>query len=1050
MWFGTEDGLNRYDGHTFTVFKHDDLDSSSLSHNYVRSILQDRQGALWVGTTRGLNRWDSAQEAFQLFRNDPSDPTSLSHDLINVLYQDGNGVLWVGTDGAGLDRFDSASQTFQRFLHDPSNPSSLSNDRVLSIYQDSEELLWIGTAGGLNRLDPDQRTFFHYRHDDQAPYSLSDNEVTAIAEDEAKTLWIGTREGGLNRFDRTSQRFARYRHDASDRSSLSSDRVRAIYLDASKTLWIGTEVGLNKWRPATETFDRYQHDPADPRSLSDDLIKALYQDRGGVLWVGTTIGLNKWTPRAQPFASFTAGSRRFDLSNDAVTSFYEAPNGVLWIGTFGGGLNRYSPETGTFTHYNQSTARADSLSDDRVMSLLVDSEGVLWVGTFAGGLNQFTGNGFRHYRHDPDDPRSLSRNGVMSLYEDREGVLWVGTFEGGLNRFDRANKSFIRYHHDPANPTSLSHDRCQVIYQDRQGVLWVGTDGGGLNRFDRSTGTFTSYRHNPAVSTSLSSDSVLSILEDHEGALWIGTDAGLNRWAPSNRRSNHVRFEKYREPQHLPNDVVYGILPDDEGNLWLSTNNGLSKFNPSDNTFRNYGTAHGLQSAEFNLGAYHRGASGAMYFGGVRGFNMFVPDRIRDNPHVPPVVLSAFWKLNQKVRLEKPIWDTEQIELDYRDYVVSFEFAALDYTAPDQNRYAYKLEGFDEDWIEVGTQRRATYTNLDPGTYVLRVKGSNNDGVWNENGASLRIRMIPPPWKTWWASSLYALLLGSLVFAYVRAQAKKLEREEDYGRKLAQQVAERTRELALRNEELQLANQKLQDAALTDSMTGLRNRRYLMTHVQEDLAMVERQYNRMNNPDGNKEPTPDFLFLMIDLDGFKQVNDVYGHAAGDLVLLQTRNLLQDACRKSDTIIRWGGDEFMVVGRGVDRQRATTVAERIRISISEHLFDVGHSQTTRLGCSIGFALYPFLLSAPSVVSGEQTMRIADRALYVAKESGRNAWVGIFGNAKTPRQALLPLIDERLETMVLEGAIEVGSSMPGPARLVLEGTLRGNGAAVQGIR
>jgi diguanylate cyclase (GGDEF)-like protein len=609
----------------------------------------------------------------------------------------------------------------------------------------------------------------------------------------------------------------------------------------------------------------------------------------------------------------------------------------------------------------------------------------------------------------------------MSIYEDREGSLWLGTFEGGLNLFDRARGAFVRYRPGPGNPTSLSSDSVSCITEDRSGMLWLGTLKGGLNRFDRDSGTFTHYLHDPKDPKSLSANDVNAVLEDREGALWIATQNGLNRWDRADRDAHRAVFRRFTQRDGLPNDVIYGILADAQGILWVSTNQGLAKLNPKTGVFRNYNTAHGLQSNEFNFGAYHLGASGRMYFGGINGFNAFYPEWIRDNAHVPPVVLTGFLKLHQPVALPQPVWETEGVEIGYRDYVASFDFAALDYAAPEHNRYAYRLEGFDEDWNELGTLRRATYTNLDAGRYVLRVKASNNDGVWNEDGLSLRVRVVPPPWRTWWAYTLYGLALIGIVRGYTRAQARKLEREAEYSRKLEQEVRERTREL--------------REASLTDSLTGLRNRRYLMTHIREDIAQVDRHYKELASHPGRQPITPpDFMFLMLDMDGLKQLNDTHGHAAGDRALIQMRTLLESAGRQSDIYIRWGGDEFLIVGRHVEREAATMVAERIRQTVEEHDFDVGDGKSVHLTCSIGFAFYPFLPHDPTAVSGDQVLILADRALYLAKTSGRNAWVGMHGTPRTVGEDLIARINRDLEGIARDGELEVLSSVREPRKLV----------------
>ncbi len=528
------------------------------------------------------------------------------------------------------------------------------------------------------------------------------------------------------------------------------------------------------------------------------------------------------------------------------------------------------------------------------------------------------------------------------------------------------------------------------------------------------------------------------IHEDARGTLWVGTQGGgLSAWSAEDRRANRASFRHYAERDGLPNDTVYGILEDARGTLWLSTNRGLSNFDPKTGTFRNFDRSHGLQSNEFNFGASGRGPDGGMLFGGNEGFNEFHPDRIRLNPHVPPVVLTGLLKFLKPFPLPKDASEIHEIALSYKDYVVSFEFAALDFTAPAKNQYAYKLEGFDRDWVDSGTSRRATYTNLPAGRYRFHVKGSNSDGVWNEAGALLDIVVIPPPWKSWWAYLLYGLAILTAIASYVRYSRKELEREAERGRLLEAEVQKRTKELAVRNDELKGAIQKLEESSLTDSLTGLHNRRFMMTEIDKEIGLVDRYYAESSQPGGSDASVPraDFVLLMVDLDGFKPVNDSRGHAAGDRVLLQIKDVLERACRRSDTILRWGGDEFLIIGRFAQPSVAETLAERIRSLVAEHSFDLGEGHAVRLSCSIGFAFFPFIPAAPRGVTWEQVVMIADRALYVAKSSGKNAWVGIFSTRKTPPGNIAPLINSRLEVFVLDGSIELHTSLTEPAQLVL---------------
>jgi diguanylate cyclase (GGDEF)-like protein len=1043
MWFGTQEGLNRYDGYEFTAFKPDPEDAGSLSYPLVRTLFEDQDGALWVGTDGGgLNRFDRSTQKFERFANDPTNPRSLSSNRIRVIYGDRDGSLWIGTEGGGLNRFDRATRSFSRFTHNPSNPSSLSNDHIRSLYQGRDGSLWVGTdGGGVSRMDTVSGRFRHYQHHPGNRETLGGNRVRAVYEDRNGTLWVGTDESGLDRFDGETETFRHFRHDPRDSRSLADDRIRGIIEDSRGTLWVATDGGLCEQRAETLTFACHKSNPIDSASLSDNRVTTVYEDRGGVLWVGTYGGLNTWNLGTGFFGHYKNDGSTNQVSGNVVFSFGESrEDGSIWVGTYGDGLSRLDRKTGRFTQYRNRPNDPGSLADDRVMSLLGDRNGALWVGTFDAGLEHLdprTGV-FTHYRHDPADARSLSRNAVTSIHQDTKGVVWVGTYRGGLNRMDPRTREFVRYQHDPSNPTSISNDRVVSIEEGEDGVLWIGTDGGGLNRFDPERGTFSRYQHDALDPHSLSSDNVWVVHRDRSSRLWVGTQGGgLNRWESGPRSAHLGRFRRYGAREGLPNTVINGILEDDEGDIWLSTNRGLSRLDPDTETFTHYDTTHGLQSFEFNQGAFYRASDGEMFFGGPNGFNAFYPQLVRENPHRPPVVLTAFLKFNQAVDLGGPSTDVRSISLTHKDYVVAFEFAALDYTAPEKNRYRYKLEGFDEDWIDAGKLRRATYTNLSPRSYTLRVKGSNNDGVWNEDGLAIQVDVIPPPWRTWWAYTLYGLTLVGLAYAYARKQSAKLEREAEYNRKLQREVEVRTQELAQRNKELVAFNHKLEEASLTDSLTGFWNRRFLLQQIPKETAQVDRSHEGAES-DGRQpsHPRSSLLFLMFDLDGFKGLNDTYGHAAGDRVLIQVRQMLLDACRQSDTIIRWGGDEFLLMGRNADPETAEALAERIRTVMEEKSFDVGLEQTVHLSCSIGFAFYPFDPNRPTFFSWEQVIGVADRALYVAKESGRNAWAGILSTQRSRVTDLFKRINDDLDGLVAEGAVDVRDSGQRRPRLVRE--------------
>lgn len=756
MWMGTEDGLNKYDGYSFKTYKPVPGDPNSISSNFIRCICEDRSGNLWVGTNGGgLNKFDHASGTFIRYQHETGNEESISNDYVWSVMEDGAGILWIGTDGGGLNRLDPATAVFTHYRYDPDDPGSLSDDAVLVVYEDRSRTIWLGTRnGGLNRFDPYAEKFTRYQYDPDDPMSLASGFVRAICEDKAGTLWIGTDGGGLNRFDRQGELFFHYRHDPGDPTSLSDDRIWSIYADRTGILWIGTDVGgLNLFVPMNETFFSFRRDPNEPGSLSGNNIFSIYEDRLGVLWFGTEVGgVSKLDRDKGKFLHIKTETETYNgLNNSHVWSIYEDHSGILWIGTRSGGLNRLERAAGRFTHYLADAIDPNSLASNHVRAIYEapSQPDILWVGTDHGGLCRFdpAQERFHCYRHDPNDPQSIGGNRVYSILEDRYGLLWTGTRTGGINILDRERERFRRYRHDRDDPGSISNDFVYKIYEDRDGTLWIGTFSGGLNRFDRENDRFISYRAVMDDPRSLSSDCILTIHEDRAGTLWIGTGGGgLNRFD----RTSGV-FKRYGNAEGLPNEVVYGILEDSHGNLWISTNGGIARFDPDTGNFKAYTVHDGLQSNEFNGGAYFMSQTGEMFFGGINGITAFYPEQIRDNPHVPPIVITSFRKLDREVKLSKPIWDIDELMLSYRDYIFSFEFAALDYTAPDKNQYAYMMEGLDENWLYTDASKRfANYTTLPPGTYTFRVKGSNNDGVWNEKGASIRIVITPPFWKTWW------------------------------------------------------------------------------------------------------------------------------------------------------------------------------------------------------------------------------------------------------------------------------------------------------------
>jgi PAS domain S-box-containing protein len=806
LWFGTYQGLNRYDGYNFKIYKTDPDDPNTISSNSILCLMEDHLGEIWIGTEDGLNRFDRKKEQFISYKNDPNDANSLSNNFVRYIFEDRSGVLWIATYGGGLDQFDREKETFIRYRHDPDDPKSLDDDLVLAILEDSRGNLWIGTNAGLNLFDREKKEFIQNQGGIGDPYGMIRNGVWRIHEDKAGILWFGTWRGGLIRYDPKTKNFRQYRNNPADPNSLSDNIVRSICEDSQGNLWVGTNKGgvdiLDPYSvgKTKDQFFHCQNDRINPRSLSSNSILSLLRDRSGIVWVGTDFGgINKYDPGKKKFRHYrNLLNDPHSLNNNLVTAIYEDSQGIIWLGTNGGGLNRFDRKRNQFKHYVHDPLDSASLSDNIVRSICEDKFNRLWIGT-DNGLNRFdpVHKNFVIYRSSPDDPTTLVNNDVWTLYKDKAGNLWIGTVVG-LCRFDYEKEQFIRYLHNDYHPESLSDNFIWAICEDSEGMIWIGTNSGGLNHFDPVKGTFIHYKAMREDTGSLSNNKVLSIHKDHTGTLWFGTVNGLNKW---NRDTQ--TFSHYSVQDGLPSNTIQAMLEDDHGNLWIATHNGLSRFDPRSENFRNYFESNGLQSNEFDVNACCKLKSGEMLFGGVNGFNLFHPDSIKIDLNIPDVVITNFQIYNKPVRigegkdgrtiLKQAISETDEITLSYKDNFFSLEFAALHYAAPKDNLYAYLMEGFEKGWNYIGADRRfVTYTNLPSGKYTFRVKAANNDGLWNEKGASLRITITPPFWQTVGFRG-FAILTGIFVIITIYQARTRAIRKRN--KKLEERVAERTAKL---------------------------------------------------------------------------------------------------------------------------------------------------------------------------------------------------------------------------------------------------------------
>ncbi|WP_281558109.1 two-component regulator propeller domain-containing protein [Thalassomonas sp. RHCl1] len=1439
MWFGGPSGLARYDGYSVKIYRHDPADAGSLSNNYISDLIVDSKQRLWVATRGGgINRYEPLSDSFVRYQHEPDNPLSISHDSVRSMFERKDGKLWLATWSGGLNLFNPDTRHTTRYQQQTDNAKDIGHDILRMVYEDSQGILWLATQGeGLIRFDPRNQQVKRYRYDANDANdanSLSDNDVSSIYEDSKQRLWICTFGGGLNRLEPGSDKFIRYHHDPNDITSIGANTVTDIAEDKSGKLWITTEgSGLNQFDPDTGRFLRFLHRPGEPDSLPSNKIRSIYQDKHGDWWFGHfPVGISRLDPYASSFTNYQHNPRdNNSLSHNGVLAFTEDERGNLWVGTEGG-LNYFNRQTGAFNHYKHDPQLADSLPAPATLTLLEDHLGTLWVGSAGGGISRFnaeTGK-FIHYRPAHKAPYSLSNATIWTIYEDSQKNLWTGTHDGEVNRFDRQANRFISNSADLRQASTFPSGEVHDFHEDTRGNFWVGTSG-GLNLMDRESFSFDHFQSQEQDLSRLNRDYIWCIYEDKAGNLWLGTHGnGLKHF---DRQTG--KFTSYRVKDGLANNVVTGILQDDQGYLWLSTENGLSRFDPSSHKFQNYDKAHGLPGNVYNRPAHIKTRRGEIIFGSTNGFTIIDTGKIFADPIPPPVVITELQIFNQVAvigakdsPLQYAINQSKTLTLKHSQSVFSFKFAALNYRLAEKNQYAYQLQGFDKEWNYIGNDHMATYTNLDPGHYVFKVKAANSEGVWNEQGTAIDITVLPPWWKAWWAYFIYAMLFASAVFAFVYAQRKKVHYERainrqlkqvdklkdeflantshelrtplngiigiaeslidgvggsqskasttnlamiiasgkrlanlvndildfsklknhnlvlhakpvdlhtitevvltlskpliadkplelinaihsdlppawadedrvqqilhnlvenaikftdkgriqisaqiektwlkinvcdcgigiekdkfkaifesfaqvqgsatrnyggtglglavskqlvelhgglitvdselgrgstfsftlpvskkqadkqlvgnptvarlhliendedetlqeafsplpqannekfrilivddepvnrqvlhnhlalqnyqlveagsgeqalqaleakepfdlvlldimmpkisgydvcqkirdrypvnelpvifltaknqvndlvhcfaigandylskpvskvelltrvenqlkllDINRHLESKVAERTRQLQSKTQELQAAYSQLEQVSLTDPLTGLKNRRFLANNIEQDIALALRKYQRWNEGKSTEQPLDaDLTFFMIDLDHFKLVNDVHGHTAGDNVLIQIKEILEQICRDADFLIRWGGEEFLVLTRFADRNEAPQLAERLRQAVENHAFDIGSGKVLKKTCSIGFATYPFLPQEPAALAWHQVVDVADFCLFAAKKTSRNSWVGLSSQTGCSNEALVTRVTEHTQTLLQANELQLHTSI-----------------------
>jgi diguanylate cyclase (GGDEF)-like protein len=775
MWFGTEDGLQRYDGYDFQTFHHDPEQPGSLADDYVTALAVGVHDELWIGTgEQGLDLLEPGGTRFIHYQHDSTNPASLTSNNVFALLVDTGGYLWVGT-ADGLDRMDGATGQFHHYRIRGAKPGT---NTIFALHQDKSGRIWIGTRHGLYYYDPahDTLKLLHPVIDVPqfaAKHLLTGASVNAFAETANGQLWVAT-EGGLVELSSQDKVLAVYQHHSNDSESLPNSRVRALFDDLAGYIWIGTYGGgVTRFDPVHGRFINYEHDATDPQSLGGNRILTLYRDQTGLIWIGAdAAGISIYNPQTREFGYYR--HRQGDpnsLASNMIWSIYKDTGGYVWAAT-DQGLTRMDPGRIHYKQYQLRGRAKDHQDDAAVYELYGDRAGRLWAGSSYGLYEyQAAGDQFRHFHLTN---KRVDRIGdiVNVIYEDGAHRFWIGTADG-LVEFDRhRNRVQKRFVHDSKRPDSLPGNGISAICETGDGALWVGT-ANGLARFDGVHDTFVIYRKDAGNAHSLSYNDIQSCASGSGSNLWVGTASGLDKL---DTKSGDVT--RYSTKNGLPNDTIYAILRDRQGDLWVSTDNGVSRFDPHDATFRNYGTTDGLQSIEFNGGAAYQAPDGEFFFGGINGFNAFYPERIHRNAHVPRVAITSFTHATHKQSLLTGQGPVTSVLVGYRENVLSFSLAAFDYAAPFRNQFSYRLDGFDKDWHLLRGQHQFTYTNLDPGDYQLRVRGSNSDGIWSDKETTLNIKILPPPWRTWWAYTLYTALLFVFIVIGLKLFARSVKREQ--------------------------------------------------------------------------------------------------------------------------------------------------------------------------------------------------------------------------------------------------------------------------------
>lgn len=932
IWIGTANGLNRFDGIAFKAYRSDIKDSTTIPGSGITSLVEDAHGNIWVMTSNTLCVYNREKDNF-LRKTLMVNGRNYNNFFLYSSLVDSKGYLWASSPNVGIFRFKmdknfSISNSVIKsdlYLLDENDVDNTLKSNVYSFVEDEEGKIWVASQSNKLFYFDDQQNKFLAKEIDLPEVKSFSNKRKGLFKDRDGDFFISIEDNGLVMWKRGLNEFRLYKPNGTN-TGPRGKVLSAIAEDKDGLIWVGdrNSEGISIFNKKTGTFSYCQSDVLDPHSLNTNKINCIYRDRTESMWVGTIIGVNKYSPGKIKFKRyFSNPNSPGKLSFNNTLSFAEGKTGEIWIGTDGGGLNKLDRETGVFSHFKDNPSDPNSLSSNAVISICADHEGTLWMGTYHGGLARMKNGKFDAFYPDPANPYSISDRNVWYVFEDSKQNLWAGTLNSGLELFDRKTGRFYHYTSSDGDSTSIRNNSVVEIYEDSKQNLYI-TGNQGVSIIDLKAYDFSGPRpdlkfrnlvHQEGRNSLISND-IYCVAEDKEGNLWFGTlGSGIDKLEPASGK-----FTNYSIKDGLPGNTVTSILVDDSNNLWLATDKGLAKFNPKTKEVVVFDQKDGLQNKSLKSWAI-KTKDGEMFFGGPDGFNSFYPERIihGQNQNKPPVIITGLKifnkpvkigeQFNNRILLVDAISETSEMELSYRENYFTFEFIALDYMAPEKNNYAYMMEGFDEGWVQCGTKREANYTNLDPGVYKFRVKASNNDGVWNEEGAVIRIVILPPWWETWWFR-LFAVLTILFVLAYIYySRVKHFENQKLLLEKL---VAEKT-------SELQQMNSKLikQAEELNETNSLLEERQEQIEEQSEELLVQKESLIIMNKELNDLNATKDKFFSIIAhdiknpfnavlgftellMENFKEWSDERKLETIDLVHASSKNLYQ----LLDNLLQW--------------------------------------------------------------------------------------------------------------------------------------------------